>query len=400
MRWGTIVPLIGGLTVAGKKVTGVDPEVLLSYTPFSENEVNVKHNFPNVPHYNLDEPDFGGFDVSKHKDLDFMQALCPCAGLSMLSSGSKEQRAKMNTWMIESAKYILGTVRPKVFWGENAPQLYTNSGTDVRSLLRDIGEQNGYTFSMYLTNTLYHGIPQGRKRSFYFFWKDTGVPEFEYYRRPHPGLSEYLSEVTPGISHHQDADLKAAEKHLLENPYIMYLQEKYNGHGIDDMRRYLVEKDVRGITLLSYLIKTEQLTEARDWFKARGITKYENEVNRVMTKLSSGRGFWDGSFPIYRGDWHFATLVGRTVYAIHPDHDRTLTTRECMHLMGLPEDFELASGALNHVCQNVPVMTGSDMTAEVVAYLRGQKKMLPAGFVMQNNLNMNLDVQQSTLLSF
>lgn len=400
LKWGTVVPLIGGLTVANKKVVGSNPDFLISYSPFADNERNVKAHFPKVPHYELDKPDHGGFVVKDHQDVDFISAVCPCAGLSLLSSGSQDQRDKMNSWMIETANFVTGEVKPKVFWGENAPALYSHNGERVRQQFREIAEKNGYSVSIFATNTMYHGIPQTRKRTFYFFWKDSPAPIFEYYRRPVKNLQDYLAEVKPGLVHHKPEDLQAARDHLLTNPYIMFLQEKWNGRGIDDMRRYLVEKQMRGFTLLTYLLRTEQLEEARDWFEKKGIDKYFREASRVLHKVNTKGGFWDGSFPIYRGDTMFATLISRTLYAIHPTEDRTLTTRECMHLMGLPNNFKLVTESQNHICQNVPVNTGSDMTREVVAFLNGERKLSSARFLMQSNLSKTVDYQESSLLGY
>lgn len=397
-NWGTIVPLIGGLTVAGKQATGNDPKVLLSYSPFADNEQHVKANFSNVPHHTLDADN--NFIINDHRDMDFVQAVCPCAGLSLLSSGSAEQRAGMNSWMMKSAEFVTGELKPKVFWGENAPGLYSNGGKAVREQLRSIGEKNGYSFSIYLTNTMYHGIPQSRKRTFYFFWRDADVPQFEYFKRPTLDFTQYLAQVPAGVDRQDDAAIKEAQRHLLTNPYIMYLQDKYNGKGIDDMRRYLVEKQRRGFTLLTYLLLTEQLEEARDWMRNHGHDKHYREADRVLHKVNTKGGFWDGSFPIYQGDGVMATLISRTLYAIHPVEDRTLTVRECMHMMGLPHDYKLVSESYNHICQNVPVKTGSDMTRMVMAYLNGELKSTGARFVQQNNLNERIDVSESTLLGF
>ena len=400
MKHATIVPLIGGLSYAAKQVTGVDPSFFLSYKAFGENELNAKAYFKNTPHYLLDSEDRGGFDPKQHQDVDFVNAVCPCAGLSLLSSGNPEQRAKMNHWMLESARYVTGEVKPKVFWGENAPALYSNGGKHVRDELRDIAEKNGYSFSIYATNTMFHGIPQSRKRTFYFFWKDSTVPVFDYYRNPTPSFEDYVNQVPDNIKHHEAEDIKVAEDHLLKNPYIMYLQDKYDGKGIDDMRKFLVEKDMRGFTLLTYLLRTDQLKECRDWMKDNGFERHFKEAERVIAKVESKGGFWDGSFPIYRGSEVMATLIARTLYTIHPTKDRVLTTRECMHMMGLPHDFELVTCATNNICQNVPVCTGADMTREVVKFVNGESTLSDSTFMMQSNLNQRIDVKESSLLSF
>ena len=74
-------------------------------------------------------------------DIDYINSVCPCAGLSMLntSKGSGVGRgsdAEANQWMFKSAKYVLERVRPKVMWGENAQMLFTKKGQDVVDGLR------------------------------------------------------------------------------------------------------------------------------------------------------------------------------------------------------------------------------------------------------------------------
>jgi site-specific DNA-cytosine methylase len=400
VKWGQSVPLVGGLAQANKMVTGVDPSFFISYAPFGANEVHAKANFPNTPHYLLDSENMGGFSVQQNQDVDFISAVCPCAGLSLLSSGSEEQRAVMNSWMINTAKFVTGEVKPKVFWGENAPALYSNSGKTVRNQFREIAEENGYSFSIYGTNTELHGIPQSRKRTFYFFWKDSSVPVFEYFKRPRKNLVDYLDEVPAGADRHDQAALDHATKFLNDYPYVKFLQHKYNGDGINEMRRHLEKHEKRGTTMLSYLIRSEQLYEARDWLLTTEYDNHAREASRVIKKVEAGLGFWDGSMPIYRGDGTFATMIARTLMAIHPREDRILTVRENMHLMGLPHDYKLVTEDYNHLCQNVPVCTGADMTRMVMKYLDGGLKMSGSRFLMQSNINERIDVQESTLLEF
>lgn len=399
MKFATIVPLIGGMTIAPKQVLGKDPEFFLSYKPFADNEKILKHNFPKVPHYLLDTPDREGFDVSKHQDLDFVTALCPCAGLSLLSAGSLEHRTMMNQWMLNSARLVLSEVKPRVFWGENAPALYTNRGKEVREELYDIAKANGYSMSLYYTNTMLHGIPQSRKRSFYFFWRDTNVPIFEYFKKPERQLGEYLSEVPKDSLHHKAEDIDAMTEKLMKDPFIQFLQAKYNGKGIEAMRKWLNEANKNGSTMNSYMIRSEQIAESNQWFLENGFDRHYRDTKRIMGKIADKKGFWDGSWPMYRADGIFSALIGRTFYAIHPTENRLLTLRECMHLMGLPHDFEFVGNNYNAVCQNVPICTASDMTREVIAVLEGKRQMTMNRFMMQNNMNEKIDYSENSLLS-
>jgi site-specific DNA-cytosine methylase len=401
LRWATAVPLIGGLTLAAKQVTGVDPVALISYTPFGENEKNAKHNFPTVPHYNLDDPnDVARFDLNEHKDLDFVNAVCPCAGLSMLSSGSPEQRAKQNRWMLETAEYMTTTLRPKVFWGENAPTLYTNRGAEIRSAFEKFATQNGYSVSFYHTDTIYHGIPQSRKRTFYFFWRDVDAPLMNYYKRPRKTLIEHLDEIPFGVKGHTQEDLDKAREQLFSNPYMQFLTDKFNGKGLDHMRQTLFEKGLHTMTLIRYMFVTDQWGEAKEYFAEHGMERQVREIERIKKKTEDGYGVWDGSMSLFRPDGDFSALIHRKLDSIHPREDRILTPRECMHLMGLPHDFELVTDSLNHICQNVPVCTGGDMTREVVAFLNGERQSSGAKFLYQSNFHERVDSQRSSLLTF
>ena len=42
-----------------------------------------------------------------------------------LGAKSRGSDAVQNVWMINSANFVLTKIRPKVFWGENAPGLFT-----------------------------------------------------------------------------------------------------------------------------------------------------------------------------------------------------------------------------------------------------------------------------------
>ena len=46
MKHATIIPLIGGMTLANKKITGKDPEVILSYSPFGANDSHINKYLP------------------------------------------------------------------------------------------------------------------------------------------------------------------------------------------------------------------------------------------------------------------------------------------------------------------------------------------------------------------
>jgi site-specific DNA-cytosine methylase len=171
MNYASIVPLIGGETIAMQNVANTKPEYILSYSAFEANDRQLVEYYENkVPYYHLDD--------GVHRDLpsvDVINTVCPCAGLSSLSPSASSTN-RNNDWMLATARHVLGSLKPKVFWGENAPRLASKMGEPIVEELRRIAGQNGYTFSIYKTKSILHGLSQVRDRTFYFFWQGDKIP--------------------------------------------------------------------------------------------------------------------------------------------------------------------------------------------------------------------------------
>ena len=85
----------------------------------------------------------------------------------------------------------------------------------------------------------------------------------------------------------------------------------------------------------------------------------------------------------------------------HPDEDRFLTIRECLTIMGLPNDFQLQGGKknINHICQNVPVGTASDMARQVLKFVDGRldNQLIDAEFIVQCNKSRIVNYEKTSL---
>ena len=73
--------------------------------------------------------------------IDYINAVCPCSGLSSLNTSktpgiTRGADAVMNKWIFVTAHYVLGRIKPKVFWGENAAGLFTKIGQEIVDELR------------------------------------------------------------------------------------------------------------------------------------------------------------------------------------------------------------------------------------------------------------------------
>lgn len=415
-----MIPLIGGHTVGAEMAAKTKPKFIISYPEFMCNDQHARNYYPDVPYILLnsdtnklltteevdnlmtkikfDRPDNDTFDISLFDSVDFINTTAPCSGLSMMNSSvsrsdsSRGSNAIQNKWIYNSAEFILENIKPKVLFGENAPGLYTLLGEGVVEKLKEIGNKYGYSVSLYKTNTLYHGIPQKRERTFYFFWKSEHVPIFDYYRREHKTLTEYLKEVPKDSPNN---DIFAGQIDFAKDPYYLFLKYKEG----DNWRNKMIENK----TITTYLVKYKLLDEMLEWIDNvyevddNDIDSEKNKINiikyikHVKNKISMGKGWWEAS-PHFFGDVMNA-IIGRIIlYTIHPTELRGLTIRECMHMMGLPHDFTIPHEKFkNHIGQNVPTCTARDMTIEVIKFVNNEANMSKENFIKQSNSAQKID---------
>lgn len=382
------------MVVANEMVTGEKPVAILSYPPFESNDSHCRLRYPEVPYHVIDSETNALDEVTLKSlgEIDFVSTVCPCAGLSSFStSKTRGHGAAANQWMYKTAEMILGQVKPKVLFGENAPALATASGAKVAEDLFEIGLKHGYSFTVYKTTTALHGIPQKRLRSFYFFWKSDSAPIMSWFDRDRKNLAEYLLEVPVGSLYHDVAEAKIK----LESDYTWKWAKHQFG---SDVLKELGKKDNASIFDVAL---TSGLGESMlKWLEENNEEAGAKRVRALLQKVASGGNYWDSSMYYFRET--FATLIARSLNSIHPTEERCITTREAMWLMGLPHDFELTDEKLkNHICQNVPVPTAADMTQEVVKFCQGKLKTAGSTFLKQDNISKkNIHINYNNSLTF
>lgn len=377
-KHATIVPLIGGITIGQERAFNSRPDYLLSYSPFSNNDKHIVNYYDNeVPYYLLDKGEFPSTKV------DVVSACCPCAGLSQLSHGFGDHNPN-NRWMSETANYVLNEMKPKVFWGENAPGFAGKIGENVRNQLKKIGKDAGYTMSVYRTKTFLHGGPQIRERSFYFFWKGDRTPLLKYFNRPHQKIEDVILAVK---SNFQTESINT--KKPSDDMYYRFILEHIHG-GISH-REFFEQADpvkVRNGDSLSYIERMGyNYLQVGEWMKENGFDREVERCTKRHEKLAAGGNIMRHGTIVpkdYIGAFvgHYPTMLA------HPHEDRYISYREAMSIMGLPEDFELVGASknnANHICQNVPVQTATDMATEVVEYLKGNRQTVNSDYVVQYN---------------
>ena len=389
MNYASIIPLIGGETIAMEQVFGQRPDYLMSYEPFYGNDRHLIQHYNNqVPYYLLD-----GVDRDKWHNVDVVNTVCPCAGLSSLSPSSNSE-STVNDWMINSAQFILGQVKPKVFWGENAPRLASKMGAPVVNKLRAIAEQNGYTMSIFKTKSILHGLSQVRDRTFYFFWKGDKVPLFKYIKREHERIEDTIRNV--GRDPKDPMDVLTNTNIPSQNPFYRFVLEEIEG----------------GITHQDFFNKIEKTTNPMDhiennkvsylevakWMTSNGFEKQAERCKTIHDKLTSGGNIMRKLVEVPKD--YIGAFVGHLPSQLtHPDEDRFLTIREALSIMKLPKDFILQGGKsnLNHICQNVPVTTAYDMAVSVKEYLNGELPFLDTKFAIQDNKTQTVEYEKESV---
>jgi site-specific DNA-cytosine methylase len=377
IKHASIVPLIGGEMIGSEMAFGSKPTYMMSYEAFSANDAHARHYYSGTPYYVLDKHE------NPKESVDVVSSVCPCAGLSQLSHGFGEKNEN-NKWMSITAEYVLGQIKPKVFWGENAPGFAGKIGDTVRNNLRKIGKDNEYTMTVYRTKTLLHGGPQIRERSFYFFWRDERVPLLNYYNKPYAKIED----VIRGVKSNFQSDPINPKTPSKDDLYYKFILEHIHG-GIShkEFSEIVEPQKVRNSDVFSYIERMGyDYKQVGEWMGQNGYDKEVQKCDYRYEKLKSGKNIMRRGTIIpkdYIGAFvgHYPTML------THPDEDRYINYREAMAIMGLPENFELLSPkkSANHICQNVPVQTARDMALEVKAYLEGQRPLVDTDYVLQYN---------------
>jgi site-specific DNA-cytosine methylase len=371
----SIIPLIGGETIASERIFGSKPEYIMSYSVFKNNDNHILNHYGyKVPYHLLDNN-----TTPKTPYVDVVSSVCPCAGLSQLSTSFSEDNPS-NKWMIKSTTYVLENVKPMVLWGENAPLFAGKTGTKVRKTLFNIAQENGYTMTTYRTKSLFHGVPQVRERSFYFFWKGDKVPLLNYFRKDLKTIEDTILD-TPDLG--QELDQPTNKRIPSENPYYQFLFEEI----LDNQTREDLIKGLNTPTGIFDIIESHtDYSIVGQWMKNNGYDREAKKCEYRYNKLSVGGNIMRGEM-IFPKNYINAFVGQLPTILVHPIKDRYITYREALAIMGMPYDFELINHKrnLNHICQNVPVITAMDMAKEVNAVLNGEREYVNAKHIFQSN---------------
>jgi len=395
MKFVPLIPLIGGLNLPAIDVFGKHPNTIYSYEPFTANDglyVNyLESNGIDVEMNHIDN------SPTIHTDIDIVAATPPCAGLSSLSSTSNAD-SKTNDWMVESSRFIIENVRPRVLYGENAPALSTKKGRLVALKLFQLAKDNGYAFSLYRTQTKLHGLPQIRNRSFYFFWKTddaTKIPMLPYFNKAMTSIEVILSQER---NPNDPMDILVNEKDPDNNPYAQYIKDVlYNNEKTLSQIISHLDKTLNVLDIIEQHPDFIDYSNVSKWMQSHGYDKQAKQSMRFYEKYKDGKNIMKREPLLPKS--HTGAFVGVVLTSlVHPNENRFLTIRECLRLMGMPDDFMLpGDNPLRHlgkIPQSVPCTTAKDIMEAAKAFVEGKldtRDVLSDSFIIQNNVNQSIE---------
>jgi len=404
MRYIAHVPLAGGYAIGNMNITGEVPIAITSYSAFLANDTLYtrfieKRGF-DIPYYQLDKmsDEEIAIMIESFGHIDFVTAIPPCSGLSQAAQRKAGSRgtAAPNDWMYESANFILSKVKPTIYSFENAPGLYTGAGDDVRARLIKIGEENGYAITFYKTNTLKHGIPQFRPRTFAIFYKGKNAPILHSYNKTPVHIIDYLNDI-PATAKHQD-EYMVAEWDITKFEIYRYLQKHLGYKWREEMTNFRPH-----LTTYDYLMRKGLLDDFQEWQKKLPDDERSDIVTKNIEHIKKKRAMGMGARINYRvlgidRDYVYAVIGEMMGKEVHPTEDRLMNIREFMHLMGLPMDYELdGQKEYAKISQNVPTCTCEDMTREIVAIIKGERLFSNQSVLMQDN-SKEFEIKQTVQL--
>ena len=392
MRYVAHVPLIGGFAIANQNITKTPPVAVTSYSPFTPNDnlylnyLRKKNPNQNIPYFLIDK-----WEENKIRDIqhligkiDFASAIPPCSGLSLagnLKAGARKN-SPVNDWMIKSAEFMMGILRPTVYVFENAPGLYTDVGENVRNQIMEIARYHGYAGTFYKTDTLLHGIPQRRPRTYTILHKGDYAPILEYFRKDAPTVIEYLKQI-PTNSTLQD-QYATKEPFINDFEIVRYLKEKIGGNWRQEIINTKDHLCSYGFLLRNNLLEDFQKFVDNDP-KAHSTTK--RDIAHIIKKLNMGKSYRLSHRVLLLDKNYVYAVIGELMERnVHPTEDRRMNIREYLHLMGMPHDFDVEPKDFGKIPQNCPVKTNEFITKEVIAIIEGKRSFSSQRFVMQNNI--------------
>lgn len=350
VNWKAYIPLIGGFPIGAQRVFGAPKDN--SYVSFDDFESSDK----------LYENYIQGERNDDLSGLDLVVATAPCAGLSGASKAGfsdeagNAHRRNMNRHIINSARNSVNA-GVKLIIGETVPTFGSENpiAKDLRQELQNIADSRNYKFGYIKISSIDFGVPQNRKRIFYYLGEPDLVGHVEDKR-------QYIPDVKPEVVNLAQFLDKPAR------PGGDYYMEEFEESDREALR-ILLEAKARGDMPQKYAeCKTSmpiaRLIEALPEEYGDRIKLLSPHYNKQISRLRANpntyynRMFYVSGYTLGAVIWRSCETTNQSWLDINPDTVNYLSMGNVADLMAMPYDFPLPDKKeWNLLCQNVPPCT-------------------------------------------
>ena len=305
----------------------------------------------------------------KWNGIDVFQHLAICSGLSMLNAQNDKESLKgrgnpdsdQNQNMYNLTKLGMKT-GAKIVSFENAPGAYTKMGKPIIDKLKEIANSYNYSIHLFKTDTLLHGIPQSRKRTFINFYKDSNPGFFNFEKIQYTKLNDYLKEINESMLYYN----KYIQNTTNDIIYEFVLDYSKSNTLYNACKKYFPNKSTTSALQITEKIGFDKaINYFNKKIKETNLEKYKKGLKictHCKNKKDKKMGYWDSTANIANNGLYINSLISKNMHrTLHPTLERGFNIREMLHLMGMPHDFKLSDykKRWQMISQNVPVKTAT-----------------------------------------
>jgi len=287
---GTSFSGIGAPEQALKNL-GVDEKILFAgdIDPFCKQSFFANYQIKETDWHS----DVRAFSAVKFADkLDLFVGGSPCQSFSIMGKRKGLEEAR-GTLFYEYAR-IVSEAKPKVFIFENVPGMLNHDEGRTWKIIAGIFDTLGYNWKLWILNARDFGLPQNRRRIFVVGFRKDYKKWFDKLEEP------------------KKMELKLDMNAILEKnvPNKYYLPVK-------GFNRVIDPKQSKHVALNGKVARCQVACQQYNWF---GDMRFEDNIPKRI----------EDDPRIYKGEYKGVRGVART-----------LTPRECLRLMGFPDDFKI-----------------------------------------------------------
>lgn len=338
VRIGTLFSGIGAFEQALKRLN-VCHEIVFA----GDIDPNVKKSY--FANYGISEEqwhdDITQFSAEKYKgQVDVIVGGSPCQAFSMV--GKRRGLDDIRGTLFYDFARIISEVQPKIFIFENVKGLLSHDGGKTWEVVQEVFGKLGYGIFTQVLNSKNYGIPQHRERIFVVGIKNRKVA----FTFPTPiplehTMKDFLQDYTDTKYYLKEKGVKfvTSTKNRVKNytqingeiALCQKANQQFNWHGdfvYEDVAEPAFDEFVFDVTEVEE--KYYLSDKVRDYVLAGGTKNFRTSTK---TDLDVARPLLQSMHKMHR--------AGVDNYVTHSGRIRKLTPRECLRLMGFPDDFKI-----------------------------------------------------------